>query len=222
MVAVATGSLGSAVFWGRHRQEFYELMRGGLRDSNEESQASEASENNGATTGPSGLHDDMADGRVDSSTSSPRLGSTSEEFFDAEDGGIALPDHQHEHNEEIAARARYPCYRTQERNPDDGVSGGPESGGPACHRERREVSPGRLTRQSTCEGEPLPPGPSAAAADDGDGRMPANSCFLLLATQEDSLYVDCDEDRQDTAGIKVDVASNTSSGYGQTRDSSVC
>ncbi|KAL8272277.1 hypothetical protein Esti_003794 [Eimeria stiedai] len=40
MVAVATGSLGSAVMWSRHRRLFYEMMRGNFTVTEEETEAS--------------------------------------------------------------------------------------------------------------------------------------------------------------------------------------
>lgn len=221
MVAVATGSLGSAVFWGRHRQEFYELMRGGFRENNEEFQTSQASEH-GATAGPSGLHDEMVVARVESSTASPLLGSTSEEVFDADDTGIVLLNHQHENNEEVALKARQPRSRILECNADGSVPTSPDTGLPGCLRDGGEMNPGRLTAQSKCEGETLLPGPSAAATNDDLGRVPAGSSSLLCITQDDSLYVDCDEEGQTTTGIKFDTASDTNSGYGHSGDSSVC
>ncbi|KAL8434202.1 hypothetical protein ACSSS7_003303 [Eimeria intestinalis] len=47
MVAVATGSLGSAVVWSRHRRLFYEMMRGNFTGTEEQPEASDTSDVSG-------------------------------------------------------------------------------------------------------------------------------------------------------------------------------
>lgn len=54
MVAVATSSLGSALLWGRHRQEVYEIMRGDYPEGGERYQSSEVSYNEEGAEAESG------------------------------------------------------------------------------------------------------------------------------------------------------------------------
>ncbi|CDI74323.1 hypothetical protein, conserved [Eimeria praecox] len=77
MVAVATSSLGSALLWGRHRQEVYEIMRGDYVGDADPSQAAEGSS--------------TAEGNAEESEGSEMLSSTAVEGTDSCAASVPLP-----------------------------------------------------------------------------------------------------------------------------------
>ncbi|CDJ29286.1 LOW QUALITY PROTEIN: uncharacterized protein EMH_0048400 [Eimeria mitis] len=92
MVAVATSSLGSALLWGRHRQEVYEIMRGDYTGDAEASQAtsegsSSAEGNTEEGSGGSGMLSGTAGGGTDSctETQTPPQSSIAPQSCDAEE-----------------------------------------------------------------------------------------------------------------------------------------
>ncbi|KAL8447085.1 hypothetical protein Emed_004609 [Eimeria media] len=81
MVAVATGSLGSAVMWSRHRRLFYEMMRGNFTGTEEQTEASTTPDAAGAPAGGAEAADGTSGDKEESSEQpeTAPLASTGEE-----------------------------------------------------------------------------------------------------------------------------------------------
>lgn len=212
MVAAATGSLGSAIMWGRHRQLFYEMMRGEFRGNEQESEPPANSDASGPTAASSDGVDETTDGSKESSNNTPLSESyTTEEVVDAVQSGSTSLNNRREHEQESMGASRSRFVPDSFADGLDSVLS--EGDGAAIPGDKNQLNMRQSTEQTARGG--LKELPSSSLEPGNMREEGGTSSSQKCSAFEESSYVDCDDHVPETTPLSdSDVAGGDEVGYG--------